>query len=394
MKQLATEAAEIMNQVRTDQTQESYVSSLRHWVNFNLEYQEDPFEFPIDPYKAMFWIQSRFKESGNIKSIKTWKAMLNWISCTAGYEPSYKQNPDYIRYIKALNKLYNQGNDHRLPFTIKHIAVYVRSLLKNQTLTFQNLTKATLATLYFCSMSRPCELVRSTTDQARLKGIRIRNFSKMFDKENKTPIIRLEVEAYKNQTSRLITKLIYLSSTTCKHSDKCMCKYVNPYKLLTRLMTMRDQMIIEMEHQLKSYTLTAKQRKNLSQKLSAFKWKSDNHLFIHPSGKSIATTYITEIAKEIVKVNGIMNSQNYTAYSFRIGGTTRAAAAKIDHPVILKYVGWSSSRLADCAQRYMRFAPVELARVPFDLIHPKTKIIKSPKIYDPWSERLNERYFK
>ena len=78
----------------------------------------------------------------------------------------------------------------------------------------------------------------------------------------------------------------------------------------------------------------------------------------------------------------------------RIGGTTRASVVCVPHPMILKYVGWSNSRLADCAQRYMRCPPHELARIAFLLMHSKQKITVKFQIYDSWSERLDAKCYK
>ena len=92
-----------------------------------------------------------------------------------------------------------------------------------------------------------------------------------------------------------------------------------------------------------------------------------------------------------------METRHYTAYSLRIGGTTAASKAGIPHPLILKYVGWSNSRLADCAQRYMRYTPFELCRLPFMILHKsKNNTKKNDKndsqIYDPWSENVSQRF--
>ena len=120
--------------------------------------------------------------------------------------------------------------------------------------------------------------------------------------------------------------------------------------------------------------------------------KSTNPLFVKENGNPVNTSDITQIAKNIANINQIVNPKNYTAYSLRIGGTTRASIVGIEHPKILKYVGWTNSRLADCAQRYMRYAPYQLAIIPFQMIHKKRQK-ENNKIYDPWSERLDQKYY-
>ena len=136
-------------------------------------------------------------------------------------------------------------------------------------------------------------------------------------------------------------------------------------------------------------------RHRLYDKIQRLRLRPSNHLFVDMEGKTISTKYLSSIAKEIAKTALILDEKRYTSYSLRIGGTTAASQRGIPHPKILKYVGWSNSRLADCAQRYMRYGPHDLCLVPFHMIHgSKEEQNSNRKIYDPWSGRIDQKYFK
>ena len=391
---LAVQVADVLNGATVRETKKHYVSSLRNWINFNLEFQEDPFNFPLDPNTVIFWIQDRFNAAGNIKSLNTWTATLHWISNVAGSECEYKRHPDYINYIAALKKQHKEGNDVRLPFTLKHIKKFAKAKWNNDKLTIQykNLLHITLASIYFFTMSRPCELVASKQANNRLKGLTLGDFSRIFDKQNKIPMIRLTMHAFKNQKSRMIKKQIYFASANCKMKHKCICQQINPYDLLILLNKRRDILAQNLYRKIKEGDKNQIQIKQLTETYEKLRLKPKNPLFVKANGNPVNTSDITQIAKNITNINQIVNPRNYTAYSLRIGGTTRASVVGIEHPKILKYVGWTNSRLADCAQRYMRYAPHQLAIIPFQMIH-KRREGKNTKIYDPWSERLDQKYY-
>ena len=110
-------------------TKMHYVSQFRHFVNFCLDHGHNPLDFPLDPQLCIFWIQQKFNIHGNIKSLNSWTAMLNWISDLARAPKQYKEDPDYKTYLSALKKQYHQGHDHRLPFKLQHIHKYKQSQL-------------------------------------------------------------------------------------------------------------------------------------------------------------------------------------------------------------------------------------------------------------------------
>ena len=89
-------------------------------------------------------------------------------------------------------------------------------------------------------MSRPCELVASKQTNDRLRGLTLRYFFRVFDKQNKIPLLRLTMHVFKNQKSRMIKKQIYFASTNCKMKHECVCQQINQHDLLILLNKRRD----------------------------------------------------------------------------------------------------------------------------------------------------------
>ena len=101
----------------------------------------------------------------------------------------------------------------------------------------------------------------------------------------------------------------------------------------------------------------------------------------------------------IVKRNNLKPEKRYASYSLRIGATTTAHLKGISHPKILKYIGWSNSRLPEVAMRYIRFKPENLNKVPYEMIHGTLNSKNSKKnnlcqVFDPWNQRLIWDKFK
>ena len=374
-------------------TKMGYMSSIRHWINWNLEHQDDPFEFPIPPQKLSVWIQQRFEEAGNIKSIRSWTAAMGLLSDLAGVAKDYKLNRDYMNHIAALKKHHQEAMDPRHPFRLMHIVKYVKHMVdKKKEDPLEAASKAALATMYFCTMSRPSELVKPSGKGGKTRGLKFVNMDRKTDKQHGFPMIKLTVDLYKNQASKKIKKTIYLGTTQCNKSNGCRCKYINPFERMREMLKMRRDLAKRVKEEL-DRTNNTKSRKILKTQWDNLRKKPDNYLFVHTNGKPFTIKEVTQIAKDVAKINKIMDDEHYTAYSFRIGGTTRASLAGIDHTMILRYVGWTESRLADCAMRYMRYAPKELAMVPYHMIHPRKKLTEWSKTYDPWSEKLDMKYY-
>ena len=247
-------------------------------------------------------------------------------------------------------------------------------------------------------MSRPCELINGAKSDniPRLQGLKIKHFQQFMDQEHKIPIIKLSIVHYKNQASRKIKKEIYFSSTHCKNYRECKCHRNSPYDLLLLLNKRRQELVNLLQKEWTEGVIP--HSKTNGEIINKLAWKQENSLFVYRNGKSPNTAKLRNIVKEMVRVNKISTKERYTSYSLRIGGTTSASIAKVHHVLILKYVGWSQSRLADCAMRYMRFNPHQLAQVPYKIIHGISNDSYKKKdlhlIYDPWSEGRDRKYIK
>ena len=158
----------------------------------------------------------------------------------------------------------------------------------------------------------------------------------------------------------------------------------------------RKELCMEIAGNLTKGNLTESELTTQTSRLDRLAVKQSKPLLVWSDGRTATTKDLAKIAKDIARKAGIVDPQHYTSYSLRIGGTTAASMAQLDHVLILKYVGWSVSRLADCGQRYMRFSPYELSLVPFKIIHGEydKSSRRNNKIYDPWSEKLNMKYHK
>lgn len=334
--------------------------------------------------------------------------MLSWLCEIMGYLPFYKHAPIYKTYVEAIKKIYTEGDDHRLPFQKEHILKFTKSKWIRDTkeggdsFKFNYLVDMAVIQLYWFTCSRPCEILPTKNNTAR--GLKFKHVKFVVDKQNGVDILKLQIESYKNQTSHQISKVINISTTTCQQRfiNQCSCRYLNPYGLIRKMIKERKKLLQSLKYKREGdYLLTIKQRSELDERIKNLEMGEDNYLFMHSSGKPVLMKNLSELTEEIVNVNDILETQRYKNYSLRIGGTTQASIAGVDHTVILKYVGWKNSRLADCAQRYMRYPDYLLSRVPFEMIHGalKSSQYRRPrnapyKIYDPWSEKTDFKFYK
>ena len=336
--------------------------------------------------------------------------MLNWLCELLDTEPTYKKDRLYNLFLAAIKKKYTEGTDHRLPFLIKHLAKYSKTKWKRDasegrnSFIYNNLVEITIAQLYWFTSSRPCEILPQSTKTTR--GVKFKHLKWVKDKENNVNLLRIQIESYKNQKSKKIFKTISISTTHCKrrHKKRCICRYLNPYVMIQKLIHDRAQLVIALQDELQlNKGLSNKKTKDLKLRIKNLKISPENYLFVYDNGKPARTGKLNKIANDLVKINKMNEANRYKPYSFRIGGTTRASMVGIDHTVILKYVGWQNSRLADCAQRYMRYPEYMLSKVPFEMLHGTCEDSnyrrKKPnkltwKIYDPWSEKTDLSFYK
>ena len=125
---LADAVAKTLEDKTVMRTKENYVSVFRHYFNFMLCVGLNPLQVPLNPQHCIFYIQERINMSGSIASLSRWTATFNWISELAGAPTSYKQDPEYITFLKAINKKYHKGKDQRMPFTREHIKTFNNKL--------------------------------------------------------------------------------------------------------------------------------------------------------------------------------------------------------------------------------------------------------------------------
>ena len=88
---------------------------------------------------------------------------------------------------------------------------------------------------------------------------------------------------------------------------------------------LRKQRVNSLKTELKG-NITRTRRNKINKILNTLEMKNTNPSFVYGDGKVATIATLRAIAKEICKANEIMEySHYYTAYSFRIGGTTIAS---------------------------------------------------------------------
>lgn len=367
-----------------------YVSSFRQWVTYCISINENPLKMPIDSELAAYWIADRTNQMGNIKSFCTWQSMLCWLCEIKGYEPSFKSYPFYSNFIKSLKKEYFVPSDSRLPFEINHIinfTKYYNVVGKNATsVDFDILLKIILIQIYFFTMSRPSELLKSQRSKNK-PGIKI---SDIIHKKVNNPhhcYFKLLIKSYKNQKFKKQYKTIIIGDSHCNQMilDKqtnCICKFLNLYQLLKLYLVRR--------HKLSNIECNTKIKFKLS-------LNPKNNLFIWKSGKDVSTNDLSNLVKEMTNILNIPESPRYAPYSLRIGGTTLASIKAIPYPKILRYVGWSANNLPNVSMRYIRYKENDFRIMIYQMIHGITPQIaniqqqqRSGVIYDPWTFKWDQ----
>ncbi len=213
---------------------------------------------------------------------------------------------------------------------------------------------------------RPSEGVRSPYSKLKF-GIRFLNIIKdTIDGSHK--FISVKLFNHKTSKNNNDPKLAYLPDTFCGNPN-CDCVYLNPYKFVSAFIQRR-------QHLTKLYN-----------KSNLFTWENNNPVVVGD---------ITKLVKDIVRINKIPTKDvhRYTAYSFRIGGATRATAVGIDHMLILKFVGWADTFLSDSSISYIRPSTDLLITIPFKMIHGinnkieqnTSEFLNKGLVFDPWTK--------
>jgi hypothetical protein len=227
----------------------------------------------------------------------------------------------------------------KLPFTLKHLATYTRArgVLpgKYRSVDFDTILEVLWITLLFITISRPCEILNRPCDAKKL-GLRLKDirYRKQFDYR----WWELKVWHFKNQKSRRVPKTVTIGKSSCKRRN-CMCRIINPFKLLHEV-NRRRQILAQ-------HTVTSKQKLNL-------KNTGNNLFFVRSNGTPMTTRNTKPIIQEMARICRVLEPEQYTEYSLRVGGATHCSAAGIPDALMYRYVGWDPSHLPDIAKRYQR----------------------------------------
>ncbi len=348
----------------------------------------NPLYFPFDPMTVAFFISDRTMALNSIKSYSRWTAALNWLSISAGFAPTYMNDPVFQQFVRGLQIKYDLPPKERMPYKLHHIINTFKHFKLEpdnyKNVPFNVLAEGLIILLYFITASRPSELLynryvaRNGVDII-IRGLKHGDLHNIEDLHHNMVYWHLIVRSYKNQRALKIYKNIYIANTTCNfrhsHPDPlkgpCICRYFHFTKMLHTYLERKEERGLPMD--------------------------DDNFLFVYHDGTPIRSETISKLTKLMNNINNIEQFDLYTPYSLRIGGTTRCAMKGIPQVQILRFVGWTASRFVNIANRYVRLAPWELARTPFHMIHgfPNTSNNIKCDIYDPWTEKFNaKRCFK
>ena len=84
---------EIFKEYRKDGTKKHYVSYLRQWCFYCMDFQINPLWMPFDPEVVQLWICDRINCIGTIKSLNQWLSMLQWIAEIFDKPSDWKKHP-------------------------------------------------------------------------------------------------------------------------------------------------------------------------------------------------------------------------------------------------------------------------------------------------------------
>ncbi len=371
-------------------TKTHYVSAFRQWAAYCLSMDEYPLDTPINPELAAYWIADRTQQSGNIKSFCNWQSMLTWLHDLKRCDPIYKYDPFYKTFVKALKKQYHNPSDTRLPFELDDIIKYTIYLKVKKsnilTVDLNTLLTIIIIQLYFFTMSRPSELLKSQSSKNKL-GLKFNDISHESSLNGK--FFKFIIKSYKNQQFRKQYKTVIIGDAYCNNvllnrHHKCFCKILNIYELLKVYFFRR-----------KKLALSINNNSILKQKLLL---SPNNNVFVWKNGTVVTTSHLSKIVKTMVITLKIPNPKRYAPYSLRIGGTTLASINAIPYSKILRYVGWSDNHLPSVSFRYMRYKLDDFRIMINEMIHGVSsnainiqKQQRSGVVYDPWAYAWNQK---
>ena len=354
---------------------------------------------PFDAETIQFWICDRIQSIGTIKSFHNWTSMLQWIAEVAQKPSPWKTHPSYTHFVRAIHKQYGETSDERLYLKYHHILQYTQKMgvtpSKYKSVSLNKLLKVLLIQLYFLSGSRPNELLKYDTKKST-NGLKLKDLKYYKLSDPHKNYHSFTITTLKNQRTQNTFKTFEIAQTHCTKWKKCplKCIYINPSKLLYIYLWRRQKIAKQIATAIKENSLYPNEATHLKKASQNLPLKPNNYAFIWRNGKITTTVDLAHTIDELVKILKLEEPHRYTAYSLRIGCTTRAQAVGIDHPKILKYIGWADSRLPHVSFRYMRYNKEELREMAFEIIHgpiqksdfTKLKIdLNNNIVYDPWS---------
>ncbi len=325
--------------------------------------------------------------------------MLSWLSEIGDCPPLFKKNLFFIKFIDKLRKQYGKNNDSRLPFTLKHILEYTihKKAIPNNywKVNIDSLLEILILQLYFFTMSRKNELLHNprSLNISKNIGLKFHQLKWLNHSNSINNYVDIKIQFYKNKIHHKKPKIIHLGNTHCINKNKCICNYLNPYKLLHLYIIRRKKLFNNIHNLYKSQNII------MPNKFRKLQCKKSNHIFVNKNGTVLTVKFISDLAKKVIKLQNIPDSHRYSAYNIRIGGTSTASAANVNHTKILRYVLWTDNRLLNIAMRYIRFSASQLKCVPFEMIHGsinksfKLKNTNQNMVYDPWKNDSFKKIF-
>ncbi len=337
---------------------------------------------------------------GSCNSNTTWSAALSWWVKSHGGTPVYYNHPLYKEVHSTMIEMYSKPRGVRLPIRLKWIITYLISLGVTPTtwysVSLDNLSKGFLIIMAFFSISRPSEvLFTDKTERAEweiiatgLKFSHLR-FCNM-DKQYIYRYIEVTIKWFKNQTFRGVPKKIYMGVPICE-DVKCSCQYLDFFAIYKVLIKRRKGIHRCLQQQDFSLLIKSERSKH-RKKLKNLDTKSTNYIFVGLNGSIWRPSMSSECIVELIRVNKIPNPEFYAPYSLRIGGTSLCNQQNIDLLKVLRYVAWSIKSLPHVSARYILFTELELALIPFEMIHGrntpgeyiKSNIDEPLTVFNPW----------
>ena len=360
-------ATEILEAEKVEDTKTNYIGYFQHYLWFaqNAGYSER--RLPADPQVLILWYAEKTEIIGSATSFRSWQASIGYVHDLLGLRKDYLRYPLYTRFTRALQRMFDKPKDRRLPFTNDHLIRFTQALGVNpatrDTIAFDALLMALLVQLMYFTASRPNELIDVPRNK-RKNGISTEDIVIFKRHPLRRSLIKIIVRSIKNAATFKDHKIIPFGVTTCGN-PKCphRCDILDPFGLfITVLRRMKE---------VRGYSPATKN--------PIMRWKC---------GRLVKYRDVRKICHAIVQKNQITDGSRYTPYSMRIGGTTRASLAGINHSIILDYVHWSTNNMPDSGRGYIRAGDDTLKNVPFDMIHGVKGHVADPErsnqIWDPW----------